>query len=603
MTGADAPAVRRNWTDTWAAPVAAATAAAVVMAPSLGGGFVADDQGSVVGNALVRSPGSLGALLAGAFGPDPFGYTRPLRTIELALDAALFGDGPLAFRVHSLLWHALAAALLVLVLRRLLGDARAALVAALLWAVNPAQVEPVAWISARGDVATGACALASILFALKSDGFDRNLAASLAAAAAATLYKETAVLLPAVILVLRWTRRCRAPAWPYAAVAAAYLAWRFGFERGPPAADPGFVLGGSTVGTFATMSRAFGFYVAETLLPAQSFDWYMTPSTSFADGAAAAWLIVHAALVVSAVAARKRAPLWTISVAWFYAFLLAVANWPVFVGKPTSERYMYLSLAGAALAAGAALVRAPRAVWAAALVAVAAFGAASLDRARMWRSDDAAYAAVLADHESPGARYYYARSAPLLAESLDHAHRAIADWRAYDPSPRSRSIVLRRFELVTARACHLLGRDDEALFHADEALRIDATIDGGAEHERALALLGLGFGPQAATAMRRALALRHSTADAELGPFFWRAGMQCQRDGMPRSAESCYATALEMLPDGLTRRSAETRLSDLRGVRRSDGAEDDERARIAALDERLARLAPVCPARAAAPSR
>ncbi len=642
MTGADAPAARRRWTDTWAASALAAAAAAAVVAPSLPGGFVADDRGSIVDDALVRRPGSIGALLAGAFGPDPFGYTRPLRTIEFALDGALFGDGPLPLRVHSLLWHAVAAATLVLVLRRLLGDGHAdpaagvaratrghgaALVAALLWAVHPAQIEPVAWISARGDVAMGACVLASVLFALKSKGFDRPLAVSLVCMAVATLFKETAVLLPLLVLVLRRTGRCRAPAWPYGAVAAAYLVWRLGFQRAPPAADPGFVLGGSTVGTFATMSRAFGFYVAETLLPAQSFDWYMTPSTSFVDGAAVTWLVVHAALVVSAVATWRRAPLWTISVAWFYAFLLAVANWPVFVGKPTSERYLYLSLAGAALAVGWALVRAPRAAWFGALAVVAAFGAASLDRARMWLGDDAAYAAVVADHDSPGARYYFAHSAfdravdvlrragsavdragverarALLETSLDEAHRGIAVWRAYDPSPSTKSVVLRRFEILAARDCHLLGRDDEALFHADEALRIGPTVDGGAEHERALALLGLGFGPQAAAAMRRALSLGFSKDDPEIGPFFRRAGMRCEDDGMPRTAESCYATAVDLSARGAAREAAETRLFDVRGRPRPAVAETDERARIAALDAKLAGLWLDCPARPRPPSR
>ena len=67
-------------------------------------------------------------------------------------------------------------------------------------------------ISARGDVAMGACALASILFALRSDGRDARLALSLVAAAAAVLYKETAVLLPFVVLLLRLARVQQGPA-------------------------------------------------------------------------------------------------------------------------------------------------------------------------------------------------------------------------------------------------------------------------------------------------------------------------------------------------------------------------------------------------------
>src|SRR6185295_6775168 len=99
----------------------------------------------------------------------------------------------------------------------------------------------------------------------------------------------------------------------------------------------------SVAGTFATMFRAFGFYVAETLAPAPATDWYMTPSTSLLDVAALGWLAAHAGIVASAFAARRRAPLWTLAVAWFYAFLLPVSNLPgLYVGSPTAERYLYM---------------------------------------------------------------------------------------------------------------------------------------------------------------------------------------------------------------------------------------------------------------------
>src|SRR5262249_34502607 len=117
------------------------------------------------------------------------------------------------FHAHSVAWHMLAATLLFAVLRRLLDSTPAALVAAIAWTVHPARVETVAWGAGRGDVGMAACVFASVLFALKSDGRDRRLAASLVAAALAPLYKETALALPIVIAALKWTNRSRAPAW------------------------------------------------------------------------------------------------------------------------------------------------------------------------------------------------------------------------------------------------------------------------------------------------------------------------------------------------------------------------------------------------------
>src|SRR6185436_10594422 len=117
---------------------------------------------------------------------------------------------------------------------------------------------------------------------------------------------------------------------------------------------------------------------AESLLPAWTLDWHMTPSTGFADAAVLGWLLVHAALIGSALALHRRAPRWTVAVAWFYVFFGAVANWPYFATIPTAERFMYLSLGGVALALGAGLRREPRA-FAPALVGAVALGALSFD--------------------------------------------------------------------------------------------------------------------------------------------------------------------------------------------------------------------------------
>jgi len=533
MTGTAAGVPR--WTDGWAAPALLAAATAAVFARSLGGGFVWDDHVSVTGNPSVSASGEWLRPLTDGGASDPFGFVRPLRTLDFKLDHALFGAGPLAYHVHSLLWHAAAAVLLLLVLRRLLGDGRAALVAATFWAVHPAQVEPVAWISCRGDVAMGACVLASILFALRSNGLDRNLAASLAFAAAAPLYKETAVALWIVVAVLRWRRLSRAPVWPYVAVAAAYFVYRGRVAVAPFGHVTSYILGGSVPGTFATMTRGFGFYVAETFLPAQSLDWYLSPSTSFADGAVVAWCAVHAALVATAIAVRRRAAVVTVAVAWFYAFLLPVANWPVLLDAPTAERYLYLPLGGAALVLGWAMCRS-RSVTTPAVVIVAALTAQSVSRQPMWRSDDALWDSVRADHDSPRAYDHFAkelrsralradpsRSRKLLEESLDNAHRAIDLWCALEGTDHERNKRARDAELTASNVCHRLGRDEEALFHANEAIRIDESADELGHYDRALALLAVHYPSEADAAMRRALEIRPARAGAETEAFFLRA--------------------------------------------------------------------------------
>src|SRR5262245_53648199 len=104
MTGSG-PRVR-GWTDTWRAPALVAVAAALVFLPSLFGGFVWDDHRFIAENPSVVHPTSWLRFLTDAHTIDTLGahgIVRPLRTLEFAVDYALFGDSPFAFHLHSLL--------------------------------------------------------------------------------------------------------------------------------------------------------------------------------------------------------------------------------------------------------------------------------------------------------------------------------------------------------------------------------------------------------------------------------------------------------------------------------------------------------------------
>jgi hypothetical protein len=269
MTDA-APATRRRFAGSWSA-AAVAAAAFLAFARALPGGFVYDDDRFIVGNPHVQRPESWLRLFTDASTVDPAspgGIVRPLRTIEFALDRALFGVDSFAFHLHSLLWHVASAVLLLFLLRRLLGDGRVALLGALFWAVHPVQAESAAFISSRGDVAMAACTFGALLLALRSGGYDRWLVLSLAAGLVGMLYKEAAVMIFVVVAVMRWTRVARAPVWPYLAAGIAYwFGYRAFAQVGETSHGVTFVLGGSTAGTFATMFRAFGFYLAQVLLP------------------------------------------------------------------------------------------------------------------------------------------------------------------------------------------------------------------------------------------------------------------------------------------------------------------------------------------------
>ena len=171
---------------------------AVVFARALLGRFVYDDVTLIAQNPGLHDPLDFTALWTQPLWGAQLGHWRPLTAQLLALCWWLGGGGPWAIHALALLLH-LAATLGVLALLRELGaGAWTAALAALLFALHPAQVESVAWCSALNDVLVGACTP----FALRSwlqwrrTGRRSAQVAALALAAAALLSKEAGVLVP-----------------------------------------------------------------------------------------------------------------------------------------------------------------------------------------------------------------------------------------------------------------------------------------------------------------------------------------------------------------------------------------------------------------------
>src|SRR6185503_11876974 len=124
--------------------------------------------------------------------------------------------------------------------------------------------------------------------------------------------------------------------------------------------------------------------------------------------------------------------------------------------------------------------------------------------------------------------------------------------------------LTRYSEVLASNICHILLREEEALWHADEALRIHPTIDGAAEYDRALPLLALGYTPQAIAALRRAWTLKGAAPDAEIAGHLLRAAQACEGEGLFASAEEAFAAAADAAPAGPTRDDALARLDAVR---------------------------------------
>jgi tetratricopeptide (TPR) repeat protein len=156
---------------------------------------------------------------------------------------------------------------------------------------------------------------------------------------------------------------------------------------------------------------------------------------------------------------------------------------------------------------------------------------------------------------------------------------------------------VRVFEVAAANNCYILMRHEEALFHAEEAIRIDEALNYYPHYNRALALIALGFGPQAVSSMRRALELGCPSPSMEISLFFLRAAVACEEAGLPVSAVRAYRSAIDASPDAQLRAEAAARIRELTASTAAEAALPDEVARIARWDDALARVPRMCPAR------
>ena len=119
---------------------------------SLTFGFInLDDNLYVYDNPVVAS-GLTGSSLRWAFTTFHSANWHPLTWVSHMLDASLFGLNPGPMHFENVLFHALNSILAFVVFRRLTGDLWKSAIVAFLFAVHPAHVESVAWISERKDL-------------------------------------------------------------------------------------------------------------------------------------------------------------------------------------------------------------------------------------------------------------------------------------------------------------------------------------------------------------------------------------------------------------------------------------------------------------------
>ena len=402
-----------------------ALVALLVCLPVVLGEFVIDDAYLIAGNQGIRSLGNALAFFAQPWGggegasgyvSNNAAYYRPLTTLLFSVEYALFGLRPAYFHLVSILLHAGASALAVLLALRLLGNLGAALFAGLVFAVHPVHTEAIAAACYQTTLLAALLAMAALwVLGLGLDGRWRLarallLAAILAALAALAKEEGAAVVLLAVALVLLapGAARARGKGALLAGMAAGVgLVMLVRFVAVPGSTDSFFGQAGSAV-VAMTMLRVVVLYAGLLVVPlvlCPFYDWFIvTPSASLSAEPVVGFLLATG-LLAAVVLLRKRAPAAAVGLAW-----LALALAPVLQIVPilnvAAERFLYLPSLGFAIALAAffAWGRSRRPVLALGLAAalLTLFAARTLWRWPDWRDDRVLNQTTAADfRESP----------------------------------------------------------------------------------------------------------------------------------------------------------------------------------------------------------
>lgn len=336
-------------------------------------GFVWDDLALILLNQFVRRLADLPTWLTltadqASFGAFSGNLYRPGLLVSMAVDFALWGERAAGFHLTNLLLHGLMVWLVYRLARAMFEREELAAVAALLFAVHPTHVEAVAWISGRTDLWVSVfMAAATLLYhtSLRNHGWRRVgwYAGALGAMGAGLLFKEAAVVLPTVFLLIEglgarinalpggsW-RQALLRSLPFWAIAVGHLAFLSRPLQTYSAASPTLeVLLGRLPGSLETLAR----YVGLLLFPVTMRPFYALPRpTSFL----APWPLAGAGLLLGLVALGifwwRRLPAAAFGLGWF---LITVAPYlDLFAFSPRTmglaDRYLYAPSAGALLVA------------------------------------------------------------------------------------------------------------------------------------------------------------------------------------------------------------------------------------------------------------
>ena len=323
--------------------------------------FHFDDSHTVTDNVFIRDWANIPRFFV-----DPYLFStmpdhatwRPLVSISLVIDYKLGNGSRFWFHVQTFVWFLVQLAVMFFLFRRIMdwaephpANAAAALFAAALYGLHPANAETVNYIIQRGDLYCTLGVVASVAW-FAFDPARRKKGLYLLPAAAAVLSKAPALVFPFLLLAYAWlfeTDRKWMPAlratWP--AFAAAAVLALLTAKMTPAAYNPGAISASQYRVTQPWVAlNYFQSFFLPTELTADTDMGYVAPFSAPAI-AGYLFLIGLVALVVATSRARRTRPV-AFGILWF---LIALAPTSLMaLAEVENDHRMFFPFVGLALA-------------------------------------------------------------------------------------------------------------------------------------------------------------------------------------------------------------------------------------------------------------
>jgi Flp pilus assembly protein TadD len=531
------------WLQLTLAAFAVALLTVIVYGNTVDNGFVWDDHEQIVMNPYVKSGAPLTPLFTGDArfahqGPSVQTKAyRPLQMLTYRLVTEGLGDSATALHVVSINFAAAGAVAALMMFWLLTGRIGVALAAASLFAVHPVHTEAVDWIAALPDLGVGLMLMTTFIFFLAAQRPAARRGGrwiwhtlSVVAFLTAMLWKETAVVLPLLILAYSLLHRDGGPqavgprvvralkqSSPFWLCLAAYLWLRYEALGPLTAGARDWAL--TSAQYTLTALQLFLAYWGKMLLPI-SLNAYtvLHPLRSAMSVAALVTMLGTILVLAGVVYLVRRAPLAGFAAIWVCVLLLPGLNLSALGRNAFAERYLYAASAGFCLLVVLAALwlveqlpaRYHRAIGAMALVIVLGlFSEQTVARAATWKDDATLFGETLT--ASPDAPFLHIMVASTQSEDATQLSAAEENYR--------QAIALAKAETSHDRLDIVAGDEGLASLYAgrgevDRALQVldDAKQIAGETYdiasEEGILLSQAGRGAEAEPLLRRAQAVQ-----------------------------------------------------------------------------------------------